>query len=159
MIEETAVITDKKDQYVTFEVERSTACGICGQTRGCGNATWGKLLGHKQQFSQAENLINANVGDQVVIGVEEKVVLNAALWLYFIPLFALFVGAGLGQILFNQELYVIIGSVIGLLSGLLIVKQVVNQIGFFSRYLRVNLNQSSAVVLRFLHESADTNNS
>jgi len=159
MIEETAVITQKHHQYVSFEVERTKPCGICGQTRGCGNATWGKLLGHQQSFPQAENLINAKVGDLVVIGIEEKMILNAALWLYAIPLLCLFVGAGLGQLLFKQDLQVMFASFTGLFFGLFVVKQAVNQTGFFGRYLHVNLNQSKAVVLRFLNDSADLNNS
>ena len=47
MIEERAVILSLErdannissgDSIATLEIERKTACGLCGQTRGCGNS-------------------------------------------------------------------------------------------------------------------------
>lgn len=123
MIEETAIITKKIGTSVMFEIERKTACGLCGQTRGCGNAKLGQLLGHAQQPAQAENPIDANVGDYVVVGIEEKVLLSAALYLYVIPLFGLLLGAALAQLFFQNDFYTILGCVVGLLFGLYIAKQ------------------------------------
>ncbi len=53
MIEERAVILsvsqynhNLSDSTATLEIERKTACGLCGKTRGCGNSIWGKLFAH-----------------------------------------------------------------------------------------------------------------
>ncbi|HYN53462.1 MAG TPA: SoxR reducing system RseC family protein, partial [Methylotenera sp.] len=98
MIEEYAVITGKADALATLELERRTACGICGQKRGCGNAAWGKLLGHKKQAFTAENRINANVGDGVVVGIDEHAVLSAVFYLYVVPLVGLILGTVLAEL-------------------------------------------------------------
>ena len=71
MIEEYAIVTKSAGTTATLEIERRTACGLCGQKRGCGNATWGKMLGHDSHDFTAENQIHAKVGDSVVVGIDE----------------------------------------------------------------------------------------
>lgn len=122
MIEEFAVITKRVDDHVMLEIERRTACGLCGQKRGCGNATWGKLLGHKSHEFAAENAINAEVGDSVVVGIDEHVVLSSVFFLYIVPLLTMLVGAVLADVLLNNEFYVILAAALGLLLGFIWVK-------------------------------------
>lgn len=122
MIEEFAVVTKRFDDHVMLEIERKTACGLCGQTRGCGNATWGKLLRHGSHEFAADNAINANVGDSVVVGIDEHVVLVSAFYLYIVPLFTMLVGAVLADTLLDNEFYVIVASALGLLLGFVWVK-------------------------------------
>lgn len=122
MIEEFAVITKRFDDHVMLEIERRTACGLCGQKRGCGNATWGRLLGHESHEFAAENAINANVGDSVVVGIDERVVLSSAFYLYVVPLFTMLAGAVLADVLLNNQFYVILASITGLLLGFAWVK-------------------------------------
>lgn len=123
MIEEQAVITKKQGELVTLEIERATACSLCGQKRGCGNATWGKLLGHDQHSVEVENTIEAKVGDLVMVGLEEKVMLNAAMMLYVMPLAGLMLFALLAHWLFGDDLSVILGAVLGLVSGFIFAKR------------------------------------
>ena len=122
MIEEFAVITKRFDDHVMLEIERRTACGLCGQKRGCGNATWGRLLGHESHEFAAENAIDAHVGDSVVVGIDERVVLSSAFYLYVVPLFTMLVGAVLADVLLNNQFYVILASIAGLLLGFAWVK-------------------------------------
>jgi sigma-E factor negative regulatory protein RseC len=122
MIEEYAIVIARKDTQVTLEIERRTACGLCGQKRGCGNATWGKLLGHNNHTFTAENPVNATVGDSVVVGVDEQAVLHSAFYLYVVPLFGMFVGTVLADYFFSNQLYVILGATSGLVLGFLWVK-------------------------------------
>ena len=122
MIEEFAVVTQRFDDHVMLEIERRTACGLCGQKRGCGNATWGRLLGHESHEFAAENAINANVGDSVVVGIDERVVLSSAFYLYVVPLLTMLAGAVLADVLADNQFYVILASAIGLLVGFVWVK-------------------------------------
>ena len=122
MIEEYAVITKRLDDHVMLEIERRTACGLCGQKRGCGNATWGKLLGHESHEFPADNAIGANVGDSVVVGIDERIVLRSALYLYVIPLLTMLAAAVLAELLFDNQFYVILGAASGLLLGFAWVK-------------------------------------
>lgn len=123
MIEEHAIVLDRHNSQATLEIERGTACGLCGQTRGCGNATWGKLLGHKSHAFQAENPINANVGDSVVVGINEQAMLHSVFLLYVVPLLCLLIGAILADVFLHNELMVILSAVAGLTIGFLWVKR------------------------------------
>ncbi|HPX88744.1 MAG TPA: SoxR reducing system RseC family protein [Methylophilaceae bacterium] len=122
MLEENAVVLACEGKHATLEIERRTACGLCGQKRGCGNATWGKLLGHHKHGFVAENTVNAKVGDSVIVGIEERAVLNTTLYLYVIPLVAMLVGTVLANYLFSNQFYVMLGAMLGLLLGFMWVK-------------------------------------
>src|SRR5450830_299083 len=122
MIEEYAIVTSCVNSRATLEIERRTACGLCGQKRGCGNATWGKLLGHKSHAFEAENLINANVGDSVVVGINEHAMLNSVFLLYIVPLLGLIIGTILADTFLKNEFFVILSAASGLILGFLWVK-------------------------------------
>ena len=122
MIEEYAIVTKSAGTTATLEIERRTACGLCGQKRGCGNATWGKMLGHDSHDFTAENQIHAKVGDSVVVGIDEQAVLNSAFFLYVVPLVGLLIGTLVADYLFKNQFYVILGAVLGLVLGFLWVK-------------------------------------
>lgn len=119
MIEEYAVVTKCAGNQATLEIERRTACGICGQKRGCGNATWGKLLGHESHEFTADNDVDAKVGDSVVVGIDEHAVLNSAFLMYVVPLAGLLVGTFVADYLTKNQFYVILGAALGLTVGFL----------------------------------------
>lgn len=110
-----------------LEIMRHTPCGICGQTRGCGNAIWGKIFTHKSSSFKVNNTINAKVGDGVIVGIDEQVVLKSALLLYALPLATMMLGALLSTIIVtnspNQaDLYAVIGAITGLTFGFIWLK-------------------------------------
>jgi sigma-E factor negative regulatory protein RseC len=128
MIEERAVILSLQSEpsqtqtTATLEIERKTACGLCGQTRGCGNSIWGKLFGHQTTAFKAQNRINAKVGDSVIVGINEKALLKSALLLYILPLVTLFIGAILASQLWHSDGSTMLGAAAGLVLGLLWVR-------------------------------------
>ncbi len=129
MIEERAVIlsigNDKynlSDSTATLEIERKTACGLCGKTRGCGNAIWGKLFAHQSTAFKAQNRINAKVGDSVIVGINERALLKSALLLYILPLVTMMIGAILVNNFVHTDAAAIIGALAGLMLGLVWVK-------------------------------------
>ncbi len=128
MIEERAVILSLQSEpsqtqtTATLEIERKTACGLCGQSRGCGNSIWGRLFGHQATAFKAQNRINAKVGDSVIVGINEKALLKSAILLYILPLVTLFFGAILASQLWQTDGSTMLGAAIGLVLGLLWVK-------------------------------------
>ena len=127
MIEQHAIILAietpvERPAVATIEVVRRTACGLCGKTRGCGNAFWGKLFGHKDVSLKAENTINAKVGQSVIVGIEEKALLKSALLLYIAPLATMLFGAILASKVSPSDLSAMVGAVAGLLVGFFWVK-------------------------------------
>jgi sigma-E factor negative regulatory protein RseC len=130
MIEERAVIltldnvsgNNNSNQTATLEIERKTACGLCGQTRGCGNSIWGKLFAHQSTAFKAQNSINAKVGDSVIVGINEKALLKSAMLLYLLPLATMLIGAILAKQFIATELSAMLGAAAGLGLGFLWVK-------------------------------------
>ena len=125
MIEERAVILSLQSEpsqtqtTATLEIERKTACGLCGQSRGCGNSIWGRLFVHQATAFKAQNRINAKVGDSVIVGINEKALLKSAILLYILPLVTLFFGAILASQLWQTDGITMLGAAIGLMLGLL----------------------------------------
>jgi len=156
MIEEFAVVTKRFDDHVMLEIERRTACGLCGQKRGCGNATWGKLLGHDSHEFAADNAINANVGDSVVVGIDESVVLSSAFYLYVVPLFTMLVAAVLADTLLDNEFYVMLAAALGLLLGFAWVK---GHLVGFGRVKKPYGKKFRAAVLRHADDAVSCKNS
>jgi sigma-E factor negative regulatory protein RseC len=127
MIEEHAVILTLEPQIesqsvATLEIVRKTACGLCGQTRGCGNSIWGKLFSHKSTQFKAQNGINAKVGDSVIVGIDESALMKSALLLYMVPLVSMLLIAMLASMLIAWEGASILGAGAGLLLGFVWVK-------------------------------------
>ncbi len=150
MIEQRAVILSLQSESsqtqttATLEIERKTACGLCGQTRGCGNSIWGKLFGHQTSAFKAQNRINAKVGDSVIVGINEKALLKSALLLYILPLVTLFVGAILASQLWQTDASTMLGAVVGLVLGLLWVKGHTMSNSYFSLQQPVILRLASS---------------
>ena len=128
MIEERAVIlsldseTSLSDSTATLEIERKIACGLCGQTRGCGNSIWGKLFAHQSTAFKAQNRINAKVGDSVIVGINESALLKSALMLYILPLASMLIGTILATQLQDTNGYAMLGALLGLVLGFAWVK-------------------------------------
>lgn len=120
-------VNSTKHEFAILEIMRHVPCGICGQTRGCGNSIWGKIFAHKSSTFKVINSINAKVGDAVIIGIDEKLVLKSALLLYALPLLTMMIGALLSQLVQSdtatqKDLYAIIGAVLGLFLGFIWLK-------------------------------------
>ncbi len=127
MLEERAVILAVEQDadgslIARLEITRKTACGLCGQTRGCGNSLWGKVFAHRSGNFVAQNHINARVGDGVIVGIDESAVMKSALLLYMLPLAVMFAAAIVVSSLTTSQLAVLLAAVLGLVSGLLWVK-------------------------------------
>ncbi|NOT14083.1 MAG: SoxR reducing system RseC family protein [Methylotenera sp.] len=123
MIEEHAIVIETNEHQAVLEIERKTACGLCGQKRGCGNATWGKLRGHQAQVLRADNVIGVHVGESVVIGVDERYLLKTVGYLYLVPLLGLLAGALLADAFFQNQFYVMLVAALGLVLALMWVKR------------------------------------
>ena len=128
MLEEHAVVVGVEGDGALLEIVRKAPCGLCGKSRGCGIALWGKLFHHKSVF-KAKNQIGATVGDYVIVGVEENALLRSSAMLYGIPLVALLAGALIAMAFLpegptgaQKDTYAVIGALIGLALSLLWLK-------------------------------------
>ena len=129
MIEEQAVVIKASKERVTLEVVRTKPCGLCGQVRGCGNSIWGKIFSHQLGHIEPRNDLNAKLGDIVILGIDETLMLKSSLMLYGVPLLLMFLGMLLANSFAKEmvELYTLIGAVTGLFLGIVMIKRFINE--------------------------------
>jgi sigma-E factor negative regulatory protein RseC len=129
MIEEEAIVIKASKENVTLEVVRSKPCGLCGQVRGCGNSIWGKIFSHRTGYIETHNHLNAKLGDVVILGIDETLMLKSSLMLYGVPLLLMFLGMVMANTFAKEttELYALLGAVLGLFLGVVLIKRIVNE--------------------------------
>lgn len=127
MIEETATVITYQNGLATVRCHSRSACGGCQQQSSCGVGVLNQV--RPNQVHEFELKISAldehktiKVGQQVVVGLPENSLLKGASVVYILPLFGLFLGAGLG--IWWQELHhltheipTIIGAALGMFAG------------------------------------------
>jgi sigma-E factor negative regulatory protein RseC len=93
VIEESAVVISRDASMAEVQAVRRGACGGCSARAACGTSLLDRFLGRRPMRLHLINAIDAQVGDQVVIGVPEAALLRAAVAAYLAPLVGLIVGA------------------------------------------------------------------
>ena len=139
MVEESAFVVAVEDGFAWVERERSSSCGSCAASKGCGTATLQKVMGNKRSRVKAINRAQAKVGEQVVVGLEEQALLRGSLFAYIIPLLVMFLGALLLEAIFASEGMTILGGVLGLVAGFLILMRLSARVENDERYQAVVL--------------------
>jgi sigma-E factor negative regulatory protein RseC len=144
MIEQQARVVEIKEGKLLLQVQRQSACGSCSASKGCGTSVLSNIVGQKFSRLQADNNINASVGDMVVVALPEKALVRASVVMYIIPVFGMFVFALLADYFLDategHDLLIALSAIAGLLSGSIISR------GYFSR--RSSSEQFSPVVIR-----------
>ncbi|MGI0115919.1 SoxR reducing system RseC family protein [Zooshikella sp. RANM57] len=98
MIEEQGQVMAVEPGAVWVQTFRRTACGKCQAKSGCGHNLIEKLVPDRQHaYIKALNDYTVQVGDEVVIGIEENTLINASVLVYLLPLCALLFGLLLGH--------------------------------------------------------------
>ena len=148
MIEETAQVVAAEGEFVWVETQRQNTCGGCAANKGCGTSALAKVLGNKLTRVRALNRGVAQVGDQVVIGIDEQALVRGSLAIYMVPLAGLLLGAVVGALMSTRLLVagegLTIGlGVVGLLLGLGWVRGFTGRIHNDSRYQPVVIRRFS----------------
>lgn len=146
MIEETGKVVAVENGRVWVETVRQSACGSCAAQKGCGQSVLAKLLSPKANHVSALCDLELQVGDEVVIGVPEDVVVKGSLAVYFLPMVALMVGALGGNSLallwsISSDLASGLGALLGFAGGLLWVRWHARAVSRDERYQPVVLRQ------------------
>lgn len=101
MLEETGTVMAVKHGQVLVETSARSACSHC-TSQGCTTAVLGRLFGVRRNRVRLANTLHAQIGDRVVIGVPDDVLVRASLLVYLAPLASMMLavaaadGAGLG---------------------------------------------------------------
>lgn len=124
MIEEHGRVVAIEAGAVWVETLRKSTCSSCSASSGCGQGLMDKLgVGHKRGLVRALCDLSVDVGDSVVIGIREDLLVRGSLLLYLLPLVGLFCIALLAQALGASEPQIIIAGLSGLALGWVLVRR------------------------------------
>jgi len=113
VIETAARVTRREGALAWVRAESPTGCAACGG-KGCGASIFVRLLHPREPEYAVTNLIDAEAGEAVVVGIADGDLLKAALMAYVVPLVLLLLGALLGAQWGDGA------AVLGALAGLLV---------------------------------------
>lgn len=95
MIQERGVITQVQEGAIQVSTKVANTCGSCQQNQHCGTGLLAKWLAPKPEDLRLECQESVAVGQEVVLGVEEGILLKAAALIYMVPLLVLVIAAAL----------------------------------------------------------------
>ena len=124
MIEETGTVVEVNNDGVWVETIKNSACASCAARNGCGQKLLASAGDGKRMVVNVSNPheFQVKAQDSVLIGVEEGAFLKATLYIYLVPLIALFLGALVGELLSLSEGGIILCSLLSLSVSLIGVK-------------------------------------
>jgi sigma-E factor negative regulatory protein RseC len=120
MIENPARVMRLDGGVAWVRSESPSSCGACAG-KGCGNSLYARLLHPSEPEYPVENPIGAEVGEAVVVGIQDGAVYRAVLSGYLVPLALLLAGAVLGARW--GEVYSVVGAAAGLLAAVVWLKR------------------------------------
>lgn len=121
MIEETGRVVARDPGYAWVETIRQSACDSCSAKSGCGHSALAKL-GRDSIHMQALCDIDVSVGDQVVVGVPEDIMVKSSLLAYLMPLLLMLIGVLVADELWGQDLLTAASGLIGLGLGFAVLR-------------------------------------
>lgn len=104
MIEEQAEVTAINHGNITVQSIVKSTCSGCQQLESCGSGQIAKAFPQKKITYNLFSDLPVKVGDKVIIGLSEKLLLSAAWQVYMWPLIGLFIGSFIGKILLENNL-------------------------------------------------------
>ncbi|MGC8121643.1 SoxR reducing system RseC family protein [Marinobacter sp. VGCF2001] len=97
MITETGSVIAVTGAQAWVQTIRTSACQSCSARAGCGQRVLAAASGGRANQVLVENSIGAQVGDEVVIGLDEQSLLSASLVVYGLPLLLMVLGSVLAH--------------------------------------------------------------
>lgn len=124
MLEEQATVLTVESGSVWVEADRQAGCERCEAGQGCGGGLLGRLV--KRGSSRVRALTDVEdlqAGDQVVIGLDERLLVRGSLMTYILPLLCMLAAAIFAeQVLRAADLAVAAAGMLGLGVGLLVLR-------------------------------------
>ena len=119
MIEGIALVVKVEGKTAWLLPEQGTSCGSCASASACGSkgasTTTARLENRRFQIENEANLV---VGDRVVFGIRDNVLLKASATAYAIPLATMILAGSMAQWQFGNDLATMTATIVGLVVGM-----------------------------------------
>lgn len=142
MIEQSATVVAVDGDTVWVETQRTSACGACAKNRGCGAGTFAKAFGFASPRLRVTAGGGAQVGERVVIGIDERALVRGSFAAYVAPILFMMGFALAGETVFpgSDPLTLICGAA-GLGAGLLWLRRYSRRVAGDGRFQPVILHR------------------
>jgi len=119
MVEGIAQVVKIDGKTAWLVPEQGSSCGSCASATACGSKGIGTTASRldNRRF-RIDNDAHLAVGERVVFGIRENVLLKASITAYAIPLATLLLAGSLAQWQFGSDLITMAATVVGLVIGL-----------------------------------------
>lgn len=117
MITEQAVVTASSKGEIEVRLQRSSACGHCELSQGCGTGAIGRLLGNRTRPLTLRTDKDFKPGDEVLLGLSEAALVRASLLVYGLPLVVMIAAGMLAVLAGLAEHWIALCTVTGFLAG------------------------------------------
>lgn len=141
MITETGKVVAITDGHAWVQTIRASACESCAVRNGCGQKVLASATGGRANQVRVFNSVDAHVGEEVTLGIDESALLSASLLVYAVPLLLMVVASMIGhQLSAGSDIVAMSGALLGLAGGFLVSRQLQrrNTDSYEPRLLRVN---------------------
>ncbi|MDR8013517.1 SoxR reducing system RseC family protein [Ectopseudomonas guguanensis] len=123
MIEEQGRVVALEPGAVWVETLRKSTCSSCSANAACGQGLMDRLgVGRQRGYVRALSQMQLAIGDTVVIGVREDLLVRSSLLVYLLPLLGLFAAALLADGLGLPEPLIVLAGLAGLFASWLMVR-------------------------------------
>lgn len=141
MLEERGIVVEVNEKFAFVQSLRHTnSCTQCFINKNCSTASLTAVLGQKYTKVKVINQLAAKVGDKVIIGLEEQVLLKSSLALYLFPLLGMFIAAIGFELIAsaarwpNYEINTVLAGLLGLFTTIKLVRIRVSKMSEDTRY-------------------------
>jgi sigma-E factor negative regulatory protein RseC len=121
MLEEQGKVVEVRGDDLWVETQARSSCSHCSSS-SCTTSVVSKLFGVKRNRLRIPNNLDARVGDRVVIGIPDQLVVRASVWAYLLPAVLMLHGAALGHALGSGEGLQSLLAMVGLAIGFALVR-------------------------------------
>jgi len=126
MIEETALVIGVGEQQLLLQTQRKSACHSCSVQSGCGTSTLAKVVGKRSSQFLVDKTLDVQVGDKVIVAVDENALVQGSLLIYLFPLIFMLMSGILAELVFINELVTILSVVGGFIFSMIVVRFVLS---------------------------------
>ncbi|MGG2143760.1 SoxR-reducing system protein RseC [Symbiopectobacterium sp. RP] len=122
MIKEWATVVSWHNGMAVLHCEQRSGCSGCQSRKTCGTGLLSELGQSAEQALHVPCEQPLLPGQRVELGISESSLLRSAMLVYLVPLLGLFIGAGLLQSLFANDLAAVLGSLLGAALAFILVR-------------------------------------
>ncbi|AUD78341.1 sigma E positive regulator RseC/MucC [Kangiella profundi] len=144
MLTEIGRVVAKENDTVWVQTQSKTGCSSCQVNTVCGSGIVSKAFSHKVFVTPLKNKVNANIDDEVEVGIPDNLVVRASFMVYLVPLISMILALLVWQFWLtnSSELSSILAAATGLAIGFVVTH-------LYSRYAAQN-GQTEPVLLRIV---------